>query len=85
MKAGDLVALFKEKFLLSVAIDSARVIVIYECQQIVEEAINQLIINISLSREDFSIISYSSIAVRAEKFEIYKTNIKYFLRRQGIS
>jgi len=75
MKAGDLVALFKEKFLLSVAIDSARVIVIYECQQIDEEAINQLINNISLSREDFSMITYSSIAVRAEKFEIYKTNI----------
>jgi len=47
MKAGDLVALFKGKFRLSVAIDSARVILIYEYQQIEEEAINQLITNIS--------------------------------------
>jgi len=75
MKAGDLVALLKEKFVLSVAIDSALVIVIYKCQKIDEEAINHLIKNISLSREDFSNLSHSSIAVRAENFEIYKTNI----------
>ncbi len=75
MKSGDLVAFFREKFVLSVAIDSALVIVIYKCQKIDEEAINQLIKNISLSREDFSNLSYSSIAVRAENVEIYKTNI----------
>ncbi len=75
MKAGDLVALFKGKFRLSVAIDSARVILIYEYQQIEEEAINQLITNISLTRENFSTLSYPSTDVKTEKFEIYKTNI----------
>ncbi len=56
MKAGDLVALFTGKFRLSVAIDSAHVILIYEYQQIEEEAINQLITNINLTREDFSMM-----------------------------
>ena len=75
MKAGDLVALYKGKFKLTMAIDSMTVMIIYKNSQIEEEAINQLRNHVNLSAESFSEICYHSVVPIGNKFEIYKTNV----------
>jgi hypothetical protein len=75
MKAGDLVALYKGKFKLTMAIDSMTVMIIYKNSQIEEEAINQLWNHVNLSAESFSEICYHSVVPIGNKFEIYKTNV----------
>ena len=75
MKSGDLVALFKGKFQLSVAINSANVTIIYKNQEICDEAINKLIDNISLSRNDISTLFLPTIGITNEMIEIYNTNL----------
>jgi len=75
MKSGDLVALFKGKFQLSVAINSANVTIIYKNQEICDEAINKLIDNISLCRNVISTLFLSTIGITNEMIEIYNTNL----------
>jgi hypothetical protein len=53
MKAGYLVALYKGKFKLTMAIDSMTVMILYQNSQIEEEAINQQLNHVNLRAESF--------------------------------
>ena len=71
MKTGDLVAIYKGKFLLSIATNSLTVIKIYKNSMIEEEAIEMLLNHINLTKKCFSAICYPSIVLE-KKFKYIK-------------